>query len=552
MPEFLDFTFSFGRQQYAQDFHFSGFRQETYLNAAERTLRISELGRSGRGFHMCYSLKSVERYASAPHWPWSIRQMAVYHSFDIETGKTFWIVLKANRVMKDRIESATKDGTHSDLSSFDDTAHAFASSLATQLLLCRWCVENWRWYINFLEETLREATGRAAIRIYKVPDPVPSADFQATLSRRTFSGRTLTDKTPMEAPMFPPPSPFAPLQPSQLPQELPPLPSSLPKVGSDGEDFSFSDLQRVQHIEDKANELLLVLEANTHVLTELIKYYKSLASAGDLPPELLPSWKTEFDKFERGISSLTNDLHTQQSRAKTLVKLLEDRKNLVCPYNMATFFAQFARLTHLALRHPGIPKHPNRQTTLNPRAALRPPHGSHDVGYASDRAEDEAGDCIDADHHSRDPLLLARHIHIRTSLHFLPLSLSLHLPNPHPMPQTPRPILSSLNPASPSLPICSIQHWLPIIPFSLSPALTSSKTIMSTDIIHFNRDLTSGESIRNFQIDALRLWIAATLPITVLSFIAWYVVYLYINKVQEAKAEKLRAQAEEMGEAAEK
>jgi hypothetical protein len=255
----------------------------------------------------------------------------------LETGKTFWIVLKANKIIKDRIESATKEGTHLDLSSFDDTAHAFASSIETQLLVCHWCVENWRWYINFLEETLREATSRAAIRIYKVPDPVPSADFQATLSRRTFSGHTLTDNTPMQAPMFPPPPPFAPLQPPQPPQELPPLPPSLPKVGSNGEDFSFSDLQRVQHIEDKANELLLILDTNTNVLTELRKYFKSIASSGDMPPELLPPWKSESSKFEQGITSLTNDLHMQQSRAKTLLKLSEDRKNLVCQYDMASF-----------------------------------------------------------------------------------------------------------------------------------------------------------------------------------------------------------------------
>jgi hypothetical protein len=38
----------------------------------------------------------------------------------------------------------------------------------------------------------------------------------------------------------------------------------------------------------------------------------------------------------------------------------------------------------------------------------------------------------------------------------------------------------------------------------------------------------------------------------VIMFIAWYIAYLYIDKVQEAKAEKLRAEAEEMGKAAEK
>jgi hypothetical protein len=91
-----------------------------------------------------------------------------------------------------------------------------------------------------------------------------------------------------------------------------------------------------------------------------------------------------------------------------------------------------------------------------------------------------------------------------------------------------------------------------IISFSLFLALTSSKTVMSTDIIHFDTDPTSGGTIRNFHLSALQLWLATTLPLMVVTFIAWYVVYLYIDKVQEAKAEKLRVEAEEMGKAAEK
>src|ERR1700731_4228660 len=71
MPAYLDFIFPFGLQEYAQDFHFSGFREETHLLLAEKSLQITELGRSGRDMCMCYSLKSVER-SEAQDWPWSI------------------------------------------------------------------------------------------------------------------------------------------------------------------------------------------------------------------------------------------------------------------------------------------------------------------------------------------------------------------------------------------------------------------------------------------------------------------------------------------------
>jgi hypothetical protein len=70
---------------------------------------------------------------------------------------------------------------------------------------------------------------------------------------------------------------------------------------------------------------------------------------------------------------------------------------------------------------------------------------------------------------------------------------------------------------------------------------------MSTDIIHFNRDPESGSSVKIFQLGALQLYLTITVPFMVVTFIAWYVVYLYVNKVQEAKAEQLRMQAEESG-----
>ena len=60
LPSFLDFLFPFGNQQYAQDFHFSGFKYEDRFSDADSGLRIPELGWSGRDFQFCYNLKSKE------------------------------------------------------------------------------------------------------------------------------------------------------------------------------------------------------------------------------------------------------------------------------------------------------------------------------------------------------------------------------------------------------------------------------------------------------------------------------------------------------------
>ena len=193
-PSFLDFVFPFGRQGFARDFHFSGLRDESRLANYWDSCVLTELGRSGRDIRFCYNLRSVER--SKDHSPWSIRQCAVYHTFDLETGKTFWIFVKANKVIKDRMTEAL-ERSHCRASSskplrqpgylpsYDD----FNISLETHLLLCNWSGENWRWYINDLEDQLQATTrGALAFQVEKKVAPVLASPVSNAMSPRTNTG----------------------------------------------------------------------------------------------------------------------------------------------------------------------------------------------------------------------------------------------------------------------------------------------------------------------------------------------------------------------------
>jgi hypothetical protein len=106
MASFLDFVFPFGKQVYARDFHFSGFREESRLVYDSKDAGIPGLGRSGIGLKLCYNLRSVER-SSEPSLPWSIRQTAVYHDFDLETGRTLWVIVKGNKLIKNRMNESS-------------------------------------------------------------------------------------------------------------------------------------------------------------------------------------------------------------------------------------------------------------------------------------------------------------------------------------------------------------------------------------------------------------------------------------------------------------
>ena len=337
LPSFLDFLFPFGNQQYAQDLYFSGFKYENRFSDLDTGLRISELGWSGRDFHLCYNLKSVEQSKGQPEWPWSIRQSALYHSFDVETGRTNWIVIKGDQLLKKRIKSATGSRGLPE-TCFGTVDRAFASTLAIHIIMSEWSGENWRWYINFLEEAL-QATTRPTLSAMVGPFPGSMVDEgPSRLAQYANSNREITLSDPVLR--------RPPTQAYHLKRRPTSDCRTLSDVGAasqeldyetlqrhvtiSSQDFSFSDLQRIHFIQEKVDETLLVLKINVDVLAELRQHYRSIFESDGWPCELILKCKGDIPRFEKRIISVENDLRMQQSRSETLLRLLADRKSLVC------------------------------------------------------------------------------------------------------------------------------------------------------------------------------------------------------------------------------
>ena len=164
MPSFLDFLFPFGRQEDAQDFYFSAFRSHFSFDDSSRSLAIPQFGRSGRFYELCYNLKSVENSKYQDDWPWSIRQCAIYHSFDVREGRATWIIVEADPLVKRRLASAIGPRGLPETKSFQSVGKGFEACLATHLIFAEWSSSNWRWYIKFLEEEcqdLRKSSSRS-------------------------------------------------------------------------------------------------------------------------------------------------------------------------------------------------------------------------------------------------------------------------------------------------------------------------------------------------------------------------------------------------------
>ncbi|KAL8831871.1 MAG: hypothetical protein Q9191_000623 [Dirinaria sp. TL-2023a] len=369
MPEFLDFLFSFGYQARAQDPHFGSFRQRTCLSSPSQYSNVQELAWSGVEISTCYNLRSPERSGPGPN-DWSIRLCAVHHTLDLNKVRSNWIVIKGNDVLKDRIEQATCDNSGTGVSLFDTLDRAFAGSLTTHLIFCDWAVEQWRWYINSLDEQFQNSSRKTltAPVIFLSRRPGANDDFAMPPRTETaFSNRSILGNLSRAQTMLAEKLSVRSTKPrtrterissdleSGLSQPLPPhitainSPDSAPQSPqqsserAEEQDFSFSKLQKVQHIEEKAHEALLAMRLNTGVIRQLKEHYNTIVKLRRFPQDIHQLCQDDLEQFELRINDILGGLEMQIIRLESLIRLLQDRKTLVTSIVQSM---QNARLRH--------------------------------------------------------------------------------------------------------------------------------------------------------------------------------------------------------------
>lgn len=276
-PWFLDFLFAFGKQEVPQDFRFSSFRR---INHNSTTLAISQLGRSGQDYHICYNLKSVERTSTNPHMPWSLRQTVVYHSYDTLSGQAFWIILKGNDSLRNELEQSVQKRQSQGQDSYSTLSHSFAATIQIHLEICEWSMQGWRWYINDLESTLDQLTQHGVtFDVFGAKDPLrsllPGSGASQNLNYDKF--------------------------------------------------FQFSNLQEAQHVEEKASKALLALKSNVSNIDALKAHYISVRSVQG------NEWmrKPCLEDFYAKLDEISSELAMHQSALQALVRLVTDRKQLL-------------------------------------------------------------------------------------------------------------------------------------------------------------------------------------------------------------------------------
>jgi hypothetical protein len=308
--------------------------------------------------------------------PWSIRQTAVYHSLDVVTGNAFWIIMKGDELIKERIEAATEpSGMSIQLDDPNFQGSPFTASLATHMIICDWCSESWRWYISYLEETLREKT-KYFFAVKVQPKQRPNG---STRPRQGY---------PPEA--------------SGLRSRFNTMPTHSPLTNQNK--FSFTNFLEVQTAEDRANEVHLILESNISILTKLQEHYNEVILSENCPKNLICDCKMQIERFEKRINGIINDLQMQQSRTTNLLRLIADRKNLVCsePPNL---FPTRKLIYFIAVRNSPVSGNRGQQDSCPQSSRVYRKHGVDDEGHAHSGTQDEVGNSIYAYHYSGHPLL---------------------------------------------------------------------------------------------------------------------------------------------------
>ena len=385
IPDFLDLLFLFGKQSRPQNFHHTAFRQQTRLTKATNGLRIPELGWSGSVFQVCFNLKSVEYSESQRDRPWSIRHCVVAHTFDVGTGRATWIMIKGNKEMQKRLIRATSRSGSAELRDLDTVDRSFAASLVVYKILCDWLIEDWRWYINFLEDQHQDISRRTIVNEVNLPPPSPKKDtseierpqrVQTGQSEKSVFSKFSRKRTAtMENMASIREKTQATIdriiinQGTDLSQPLP------PGVNADGEEipeedaveydefgqqiFSFRDLRNLHFIDTKAGEAALVIKHVSNILQQILQYYQTLLKLEDFPREISIKCKEDMVYFAMHINEAEMEMQLQAARIQTLQDSVSDCKVLVSPQPERYLIMEL--ISSQATKHIRLPEHPKQQ-----------------------------------------------------------------------------------------------------------------------------------------------------------------------------------------------
>ncbi|KAL9623448.1 MAG: hypothetical protein Q9160_002341 [Pyrenula sp. 1 TL-2023] len=301
--------------------------QQNHLAPGHESLQIPELNRSGKTVQLAYSLRGVEASAGEPDLKWSIRPVAIFHCFDFFSNQATWIVVKAEgfsddtRSMRQRVVRSMERSGATACPPCQTVEDGFKVGLVMHQQFAEWAGDNWRWYVNDIEEIIQEELRPLlTMPVFTVQPPPGRLSRSSTVASQTEN---------MSSPgLFS--SLFGPTQLSRV------LGSEKAASGQDAtaeqdpsEDISFNQLRRTETLLEKINEASLVLKADQKVLISLRRHFESLIDSKSCPSNISSKCREDVNRFCARLGLVMEKLAMQVTRLQSLNDLVLGRKALV-------------------------------------------------------------------------------------------------------------------------------------------------------------------------------------------------------------------------------
>lgn len=357
-PILIDVLTCFGKRKAPHGSHSASFCQDDLTKSSLSALvGIPEFGRSGWELRHCYKLHGLEDSTSSGA-KWTMRQTAIYHSFDLDNGRAVWLAVKANNEIRDRIKDGTESIDAMRALNFTSPGSSFAACLTTHLVTFDWCTENWRMHLDDIDKDAREILEKAqgtpleplgdelnfaprlitAATMPLLGDRQPSVvSNQGTLKARNGSfqlfneakARIIKAHTAINATV-----PEADVEKTREADQSQDIQAAQRKRISDHlqklKDFSFDEFQRLNFFSAKLQEAKLAICLNMGVLRSTREYYGQRYQSAQFPPVIKAYSESNgsYECFIQRINSLEQDLEANITRIDALILLIEDGKRL--------------------------------------------------------------------------------------------------------------------------------------------------------------------------------------------------------------------------------
>lgn len=343
MPSFLDILFTFRARE---DPHTrTRFSYETCLGKTQPRLVLPSLGISGFRIQHCFNLVGVEKDEKKQD-SWLIRQTAAYHSFDVVYSRSTWIVMKGNRLIRERLQKST-DGHRKRCPDYPLTVQGcFLANLRSHMLMFQWSAENWEPYIDYLEGMLIRPKNVA--KYTPVLELSKDEGIEMNLKKNeTWATLSSRQDTGLSGLMTPPSSPAKSgrvlgffRSSSGLDDQLnqPTVPLSSKPINTNGkfenldldEMFSFDQLQSLHRLGGRIQEAINILGQNKKLLEEVKQYFQGLLNSQNFLSFIdLQDYMEDVAAFFRGIDKIIREMDSHQARLQTILQDLEKNTALV-------------------------------------------------------------------------------------------------------------------------------------------------------------------------------------------------------------------------------